>query len=182
MEAFAGATRALDAVERERLHGAMRDDFVTHGDFDSFAFAIDPKGRLAWASNDIDGDYVGAVLSTRAAADDIAFLRERRVSYLLAGEDDVDLALALEKIGARFGVRTRRLEGGGRTNGSFLAAGLIGEVSLRLAPVADARVGTPALFDIEGDGAAAVRLGLDSLERREHDVLWLRYRPSNHRT
>ena len=106
----------------------------------------------------------------------LAFLRDRRVSYLIAGARDVDLARALEKVGARFGVRTLMLEGGGRINGGMLRAGLVDEVSLLVAPVADGRIGTPALFDVDGDGAAPRRLALAEVQRREGDVLWLRYR------
>ena len=58
----------------------------------------------------------------------------------MLGEADVDLRLALEKLGARFGVRTLMLEGGGGINGSFLRDGLIDEVSLLVAPV---RTGAP---------------------------------------
>jgi riboflavin biosynthesis pyrimidine reductase len=98
------------------------------------------------------------------------------VSYLLAGARDVDLPLALEKIGERFGVRTLLLEGGGRINGGMLRGGLIDEVSLLVAPVADGRMGTPALFDVDGDDVAPRRLALESAERRADDFLWLRYR------
>jgi 2,5-diamino-6-(ribosylamino)-4(3H)-pyrimidinone 5'-phosphate reductase len=98
------------------------------------------------------------------------------VSYLLAGARDVDLAMALDKIGARFGVRTLMLEGGGRINGGMFRAGLIDEVSLLVAPVADGRIGTPALFDVDGDDVAPSRLVLEAVERRAGDVLWLRYR------
>ena len=61
-------------------------------------------------------------------------------------------------------------------NGSMLHAGLIDEVSLLVAPVADGRIGTPALFDIDDDNVAPTRLVLDHVERRADDVLWLRYR------
>jgi 2,5-diamino-6-(ribosylamino)-4(3H)-pyrimidinone 5'-phosphate reductase len=88
----------------------------------------------------------------------------------------LDLPLALEKIGARLGVRTLMLEGGGGINGSFLRAGLVDEVSLLVAPVADGRLGTPTLFDVAGQGATPRRLALDHVERRADDVLWLRYR------
>ena len=117
-----------------------------------------------------------AVLSERVSDEYLAFLRERGVSYLLAGARDVDLPLALEKIGARFCVRTLMLEGGGRINGGMLRAGLIDEVSLLVAPVADGRIGTPALFDVDGDDVTPQRLALESVERRADDVLWLRYR------
>lgn len=106
----------------------------------------------------------------------LALLCERGVSYLLAGTRDVDLAAALEKIGARFGVRRLMLEGGGRINGGMLRAGLIDEVSLLVAPMADGRVGTPALFDVDGSDATPYHLALEAVERRADDVLWLRYR------
>lgn len=178
MEPFAGAMRPEEEVAREHLDGAPREDFVAAGAHDSFAFAIDPRGRLAWESNDIDGDHVVAVLSERVSNEHLAFLRERGVSYLIAGARDVDLARALEKIGARFGVRTLLLEGGGRINGALLRAGLVDEVSLLVAPVADARAGTPALFDVDASDAKPYRLVLDEVERRDDDILWLRYRVS----
>jgi riboflavin biosynthesis pyrimidine reductase len=106
----------------------------------------------------------------------LASLRERGVSYLLAGREELDLPLAVEKIGARLGVRTLMLEGGGGINGSMLRAGLVDEVSLLVAPVADGRVGAAALFDVEAEGFAPRRLALEGVERRADDLLWLRYR------
>ena len=178
MEPFAGGLRSDAEVAREYA-GNAREDFVAPGAHESFAVAIDPRGRLAWESNDIDGDHVIAVLYERVSDEYLALLRERGVSFVLAGKNDVDLALALEKIGARFGVRTLMLEGGGRINGGMLAAGLIDEVSILLVPVADGRVGTPALFDIERSGAALRHLSLETVERRSDDMIWLRYRVDN---
>jgi 2,5-diamino-6-(ribosylamino)-4(3H)-pyrimidinone 5'-phosphate reductase len=175
MEPFAGGVRSEAEVAREHS-GAPREDYVAPGEHESFAFAIDPSGRLAWESNDIDGDHVVAIVSARVSDEYLSLLRERGVSYLLAGARDVDLAVALEKVGARFGVRTLMLEGGGRINGGMLRAGLIDEVSLLVAPVADGRVGTPALFDVDGDGVTPHRLALSGVDRRADDVVWLRYR------
>jgi len=176
MEPFAKRTRSEAEVARERAGDMPREDFIAPGAYESFAFAVDAGGRLAWESNDIDGDHVVAILSERVSDEYLAFLRERRVSYLIAGARDVDLPAALEKIGERFAVRTLMLEGGGAINGGLLRAGLIDEVSLLLAPVADGRIGTPALFDVHGDGVAPHRLALESVERRADDVIWLRYR------
>jgi len=178
MEPFAKHVRSADEVRRERAAGEPREDFVAPGDHDSFAFAIDSSGRLAWESNDIDGDHVVAILSERVSDEYLAFLRERGVSYLLAGAREVDLAAALAKIAARFPVRTLMLEGGGRINGGMLRAGLIDEVSLLVAPIVDGRMGTAALFDVDADGgdSAPCRLVLDSVDRRADDMLWLRYR------
>jgi 2,5-diamino-6-(ribosylamino)-4(3H)-pyrimidinone 5'-phosphate reductase len=177
MEPFAGGLRSDAEVAREHSGGAARDDFRAPGEFDSFAFAVDASGRLAWESGDIEGDHVVAIVSERVSDEYLTFLRERGVSYLLAGAAEVDLPLALRKIAAGFGVRTLMLEGGGRINGGMLRAGLIDEVSLLLAPVVDGRIGTPALFDDDAD-STPYRLSLEGVERREGDFVWLRYRVS----
>lgn len=180
MEAFAKAVRPEVEVARERQNSAPREDFRAPGTHGRFAFAVDPRGRLAWQSNEIDGDHVVAILSERVSDDYLAFLRGRQVSYLLAGSNTVDLSLAVRKIAAGFGVRTLMLEGGGRINAAMLRAGLIDEVSVLLAPVVDGRMGTAALFDLDpgdtGGDARPARLTLESVERRGADMLWLRYR------
>ena len=178
MEPFAKQLRSDAEVAREYSGSAPREDFSAPGDFESFAFAVDPSGRLAWESNDISGDHVVAILSERVSDEYLAFLRERGVSYLLAGARDVDLARALEKIGARFSVETLMLEGGGRVNGGMLDAGLIDELSVLIAPVADGRIGQPALFDTGDRAVWSYALVLEAVERRADNVLWLRYRVS----
>jgi riboflavin biosynthesis pyrimidine reductase len=177
MEPFAKAVRSEADVAHTHSGSAAREDFVAPGDHASFAFALDPSGRLDWASNDLDGDHVVTLLSERVSDAYLAALRERGVSYLFAGGREADLALALHKIGARFGVRTLMLEGGGRINGSMLRDGLVDEVSLLVAPVVDGSVGTPSLFD--ADDVARHRLVLEAVEQRAGGVLWMRYRVDN---
>ena len=175
MEPFAGAVRSDAEVRREHA-GARRDDHIAPGEHESFAVAIDPSGRLAWEKNDIDGDHVVAVLSQRVSDEYLLFLRDRGVSYILAGERDVDLAAALEKLGDRFSIRTVMLEGGGRINGGMLAAGLVDEVSVLVSAVADGRIGTPALFDVDADQVRPRRLALVAMEQRPDNIVWLKYR------
>ena len=175
MEPFAGATRSDSDLARGYV-GPPREDHIAPGEHESYAVAIDPSGRLAWKDNNIDGDHVVAVLSDRVSDEYLAFLRDRGVSYVLAGKLEVNLALALEKIGRRFGIRTLMLEGGGRINGGMLAAGLVDELSVVVAPVAAARLDRPALFDIDADQITPRRLVLVEVERRAENFLWLRYR------
>jgi 2,5-diamino-6-(ribosylamino)-4(3H)-pyrimidinone 5'-phosphate reductase len=173
---FAAGARTDAELAREHA-GAPREDFVAPGEHQSFAFAVDARGKLIWESGEIDGDHLVTILTERVSDDYLASLRERGVSYLLAGSGQgVDLPLALRKIGERLGVRMLMLEGGGGINGSMLRAGLIDEVSLLVAPVADGRAGTAALFDLDGEGFTPRRLALEAVERRADNVLWLRYR------
>ena len=69
------------------------------------------------------------------------------------------------------------LEGGGETNGSFLREGLVDELSLLLTPVADGRLGEPALFDVEGTQPrkAVAKLRLKSVRKAATGMLWIRY-------
>ena len=173
MEPYAGKAR----IPRRRARQPIpRTDFVARRDAGSYAIALDPSGKLAWESSSIDGEHVVTILTERVPDDTLAFLRSKGVSYLFGGKNEVDLERVLEKLGREFGIRKLLLEGGGKINGSFLAADLVDELSVLVVPVADGTVGTPTLFDRSGGSQAARRLELIAFERRAGDLLWLRYR------
>jgi 2,5-diamino-6-(ribosylamino)-4(3H)-pyrimidinone 5'-phosphate reductase len=171
MEPYAGGA-ALPRGSGARI---PRTDFVARTDARSYAIAIDPSGKLRWESGAIDEDHAVTVLTERVPDRYLAFLRQRGVSYLFGGRDRIDVPVVLRKLRDRFGIRRLLLEGGGKINGTFLAAGCIDELSLLVAPVADGSVGTPTLFDAPG-ASAAVRLQLVSAQRRRDGLLWVRYR------
>jgi riboflavin biosynthesis pyrimidine reductase len=143
---------------------------------ESYAISVDTVGKLRWADGDLGGDHLICVLSERVPEDYLAMLREKGVSYVVAGAPLVDLAEALDRLVEHFGIRTLLLEGGGHINGAFLEAGLVDEVSLLLVPGIDGRQGIPAVFDgVSTKRGAAVPLKLKSVERRPNDGLWIRY-------
>ncbi|MDE6787255.1 MAG: dihydrofolate reductase family protein, partial [Muribaculaceae bacterium] len=79
-------------------------------------------------------------------------------------------------LGSDFGVRRLAVLGGGLINGGFLAAGLIDEVSLLLAPGIDGRQGWRAMFDgIANQSKLPTKLNLQSVERLDNDVIWIKY-------
>jgi len=173
MEPYAGRARLPAASRGERV---PRTDFVARDDAPSYAVAIDPSGRLRWESGSIDREHVVTVLTEHVPDRYLAFLRTQGVSYLFGGKRRISLPKVLRKLRAHFGIRTLLLEGGGKINGSFLAAGVIDELSLLIAPVADGSVGTPTLFDAPKGPGPARHLKLLSVERRRGNLLWVRYR------
>jgi 2,5-diamino-6-(ribosylamino)-4(3H)-pyrimidinone 5'-phosphate reductase len=160
--------------------GLSKTDFVVPQQSPPYAIAVDPRGKLYWQTNAIDGDHVIAILTEQASPEYLAFLQAQHVSYLFAGAHTLDLATALAKLAALFPIKTLLLEGGGKLNGAMLQAGLIDELSLLLAPIADGTTGSPTLFDAADDMAlhAAVRLTLLAVEQRADGIMWLRYRCS----
>lgn len=175
MTPYAGKSRVPRRTLRRRL---PRKDFIAHPDARSYAIAIDPSGKLTWRSNAIDDAHVITVLSQRVSDDYLAFLQSRGVSYVFGGKASIDLGRVLAKLRTAFGVRKLLLEGGGKINGSFLAAGLIDELSVLIAPVADGSVGTPTLFDARLGRGVARALRLISVARLRGDLVWLRYKMS----
>lgn len=143
---------------------------------DSYAIVVETAGRLRWSEDNIDGDHLLCIVSERASDDYLELLRNKGVSYIVAGNQEVDLGLAMNLLGKHFEIHTLLLEGGGHINGGFLKAGLVDEVSLLLAPAIDGRSGIPAVFDgLGADRAEAVSLKLKSFEQLKSGVLWLRY-------
>ena len=173
MEPYAGKARVPARKDGGRI---AREDFLANNGAESYAIAIDPSGKLTWRASDIDGEHVITILTESVSDDYLAFLQAKGVSYLFGGKSRIDLMKVLPKLRANFGIRKLLLEGGGRINGSFLAADLIDELSILLAPVADGSVGTPSLFDVADRRAHARKLKLVSIEKRTGDIVWLRYR------
>ncbi|MEI6945883.1 RibD family protein [Paraflavisolibacter sp. H34] len=154
------------------------EDFVARQEATAFAVVIDPSGKCTWDTNMVSTEHVIEVLSEQVPGDYLHHLRDRNVSYIFGGKDQLDLALVLDKLYRLFGIRTLRIDGGGHVNGSFLKAGLIDEFSLVLAPVADGTIGSPTVFEAEEGygGRKATQFTLQSVDRIYDDFLWIRYR------
>lgn len=173
MEPYAGKAKIPRRTSREPI---PRTDFIAPHQAKSFAIAIDPSGKLTWQANDIDGEHVITVLTEGVPDHYLAFLRERGVSYLFGGKAKINLRRVLEKLRAQFGIRKLLLEGGGGINGTFLAADVIDELSILVAPVADGGTGIATLFDAKKGKGPARNLRLVAMEKRKGDIVWLRYK------
>jgi len=142
----------------------------------SYSISVDTKGKLKWASGNIDGDHLICIVSEGAPEDYLSMLRVKGISYIVTGKSEVDLRTSVDLLGEHFGIRRLLLEGGGHINGAFLQAELVAEVSLLLVPGIDGRHEIPTVFDgINAERKAAFPLKLKSVDRRDRDTLWLRY-------
>lgn len=76
-----------------------------------------------------------------------AHLRSVGVSYIIAGEEELDVAEAVRKIGEIFNAEEIILGGGGTLNWSMLRQGLLDEPSLVMMSTADGERHTHSLFE-----------------------------------
>jgi riboflavin biosynthesis pyrimidine reductase len=139
-----------------------------------YAVGFDRQGKLHLNRNTANDDSLVMVLAKSVSDDHLAELRRDGISYIFAGDDDIDLDATLSTLAGEFGIKLLLLEGGGGINGAFLAAGLIDEISLLMLPLADGTRGVPSLFD--RDGGSPARLELDSVKVLEQDILHMRYK------
>jgi 2,5-diamino-6-(ribosylamino)-4(3H)-pyrimidinone 5'-phosphate reductase len=99
-------------------------------------------------------------------------LRSAGVDLEVVGRERVDLAGALTDLHEQRGIDTVRVDAGPGLNGALLAAGLLDEVSVLLAPylVGDGRSFLDGLA-----GHPATRLELAAAEPQPDGHVWLRY-------
>lgn len=143
-----------------------------------YAIAFDPKGKLGWKSRfieDSDPGYDRAqiieVLTEQVDKRYLAYLEEMEIPYLIAGKDEIDVALALRILHDHIGTECLLLEGGSVVNGYFQRAGAVDELSLVVAPVIGGKEDKPLFTD-------AVMEGYRLTECTSYDsgVVWMRYR------
>jgi riboflavin biosynthesis pyrimidine reductase len=156
-----------------------RTSWFSRRDAAAYGIVLDGHGRIAWGRNDIGGDPIVVVLTKTVSDAHLAGLREDGVSYIYAGEHALDLGRALDILNGELGIKRLEVNGGGMTNGAFLRAGLIDEISLAIFPAVDGTRGAPCVFD-SGEGTevtAPLRaMTLESSEVLEGGAVWLRYR------
>ncbi len=143
------------------------------------AIAIDPHGRIHYGQDHAGGDHVIAVLGEGVSDAYLGELHQDGVSYVFAGPDGRDLDAAFDILGRDLGLSTLLLEGGGRINGAFLAAGLIDEFSVLVYPGIDGLAGVSSIVEFAGapEEQPAKGLALRHFETKTlgGGMVWLRY-------
>jgi len=155
-----------------------RESWFARRDADGWAVVLDASGKIAWGRADVGGDALVVVLTEAVPDSHLAGLRQDGVSYIFAGEREIDLPLALETLNRELGIERLLLEGGGGANGALLREGLVDELSLIIAPSVEGVPGGPAVFDVNGGPGKMEGMGmsLESCQVLDGGLVWLRYR------
>lgn len=158
----------------------LKMDFILDEDLMSgfYAVAFDPKGRLGWKSNrivDEDPGYGDAqiieVLTEQVDPRYLGYLEEMEIPYIFAGENEIDVEMALFKLKNIIGVETLLLEGGSIVNGYFERADAIDELSLVVTPIVAAADDKPLFMN-----STITDFTAKEIKQYDNSVVWMNYK------
>lgn len=141
----------------------------------SYQIIADTKGTLLWPDDRDNTSPLIILLSKKAGKDYLGYLDQQNISYIVCGEEKIDLKKACDILYQDFKIRRMAIVGGGTINGAFLADGLLDEVSILLGPGIDGRQNRKATFDGLERDKAPTRMKLKSLKAYEDGAVWIRY-------
>ncbi len=113
-------------------------DFIVKNKKKNYAIAFDRRGTLGWKNNILPGSkdkYIIQIMTENVDNDYLTYLQQINISYIFAGNTDINIPLALKKLKKNFGINKLMLEGGSTINGAFLKANCIDEINLIVVPM-----------------------------------------------
>lgn len=117
------------------------------------------------------------LVSATTPAEYLEYLHRRRIEYLAAGSDRVDLAAALGQLAEVYGVTSIRTDSGGALDGALLAAGVVDEIAVILNPTISGRPDSQSLVSLpEVLSSSGLPLTLVDLQQLDGGAVWLHYR------
>ena len=154
-----------------------KDDFITDNLSGFYAVSFDPKGKLGWKSNKIidedpgyDDAQIIELLTEQVDGRYLAYLQYMEIPYIFAGETEIDVKIALEKLKSLVGINSILLEGGSIINGYFQRTGVIDELSLVVAPIIADADDKPLFMN-----STASSFELKKVKQYD-DVVWMNYK------
>ncbi|PAV31632.1 5-amino-6-(5-phosphoribosylamino)uracil reductase [Virgibacillus profundi] len=165
----------------EKAAPVPEGDYVADPDAPMYYLSIDARGELAFEENTFGyggvPSHIVEVLTEQASNAYKDFLRKKKISYIIAGFDQIDYEVMLDKFYNLFHIKRMMVGGGGTINWSFIQNGLVDEVSVILAPIANGDPDGHRFFEAKEPYSSMKETAfqLKSVEELEHGTLWIRY-------
>ncbi len=176
-------TAQLELAEK----GEFQPKNATHAEQETFSkkadnskgytIVVDTKGTLLWKD---DSEYKKPhilITSKQVSQEYLAYLDEKNISYIVAGNEKIDLASACETLKEGFGIERLGIVGGPSINTAFLDAGLLDEVIVLIGAGIDGRASFPPVFNRKDNGQNSPT-PLTLLEAKTYDsgAVFIRYK------
>jgi riboflavin biosynthesis pyrimidine reductase len=144
-------------------------------DATTFAVALDPSGKLHFQGAKLSGDHIIVLLGRDTPDSHLAELAADGVSYIVSTGAEFEIAGTLDVLAREFGITHLVVEGGAKTNGAFLAAQVVDELRILVAPALDGAEHVQGIVDYRDGLAGTVRLHFKSVDVLEHGIVQLAY-------
>lgn len=150
-------------------------DFILPKTGDKYYISIDTSGKLAWNSNvfkylDTNAEVL-QVLTNKASNEYKQYLRNNKISYIICGDQKLDIRVLMAKLENKFGFECIMLGGGAKLNWSFIKAGYCDEISTVISPIANGSRTATNLYLDSSEEEQNVELSIKSAQVFGN-VLW----------
>jgi 2,5-diamino-6-(ribosylamino)-4(3H)-pyrimidinone 5'-phosphate reductase len=141
-----------------------------------FWVLVDSKGKLkgmlhVYRRSCYCKDII-VIVTSKTPEDYINYMKERNFNMIVAGDENIDFKVALDKLSMYFGVRTVLTDSGGGLTSVLLSEGLVDEMALLISPVIVGKESTNLFRFLEDK----VNLELIRSERIRNNHLLVVYR------
>lgn len=136
-----------------------------------FEIIIDSKGSLCYEKD----ENILVVTSKKADKNYIQYLKENGISYIVTGDDKVDLGRTSEILFDEFGIERMAVVGGGHINAGFLKEGLLDGVIVLIGAGIDGREKMASVFDGLDMDMPLTKLKLNGVKVFDSGAVMIRY-------
>lgn len=143
---------------------------------DGYDIIVDTKGTLLWKHADEYEKPIVIVTSMQVTMDYLAYLDGKNISYIVTGQEKIDLADSVRILKEDFGVERMGVLGGSAINTGFLDAGLLDEVIVLIGAGIDGRASFPPVFNSNNESRALVPLKLTEVKQYQSGAVLIRYK------
>ncbi|MCK9333605.1 MAG: dihydrofolate reductase family protein [Candidatus Cloacimonetes bacterium] len=164
----------------------LPEDILNNPQRKTWTSVVDGRGRFrnGYTAQCDDPDTYMVHLTTHTAPPEyLAFLRMRKLPYLIEGRDKVDMRKMLQKVRSKLRVKTIATSSGGKLSGALIRASLLDEINILLSPIVIGGYTIPTLFaseEINWPNVVPNTLKLLAVKKMDNDKLWLRYKVLYH--
>ena len=153
------------------------EDFTPHTDGNYYSIVYDRRGTLICKKNHLpkqENKKIILVLTEQAPKEYLFYLQNIKCNYIIAGKNDTDVKLSLEKIKKYFPkINVLLLEGGSSINSTFLKHNCIDEITVIQTPLTGETKDMPLFSDSDRTYNYLIK----KIERVEPNGIVINYLP-----
>ena len=160
----------------------LPEDILNRPGRNTWTSVVDGRGRFRngyTADCDDPHTYMLHLTAETAPPEYLAFLKSRKIPYLIQGKGRVDLPRMLVKVKNKLGVHTIVTSSGGKLSGALIRQGLLDEINILFSPLVIGGYSIPTLFSSPEPHWPDIlpnKLQLLDMKTLYQDKIWLRYK------